>query len=166
MPHVDDLLTALDRQAALREETRRLITAAQARPHGASALAERLARQLRTALDRMPTHTEPDEFEAPTPPAQAVTPAPPASTAPAAPSKPKRKPRPKPRPEHTEPATCPSCGGAVRPGARFCKHCGTSLQTPEPAEPEPEPARCPACGKNVRPGARFCAHCGVPLSTA
>ena len=51
-------------------------------------------------------------------------------------------------------APCPSCGKAVRPGARFCSGCGTTLVT-----------GCPACGAPVEDtAARFCELCGLPLA--
>jgi VWFA-related protein len=46
-------------------------------------------------------------------------------------------------------ATCSACGEALRPGARFCKACGT-----------PQATICVNCGATLRPGARFCAKCG------
>jgi hypothetical protein len=49
--------------------------------------------------------------------------------------------------------TCPACGETVRPGARFCEHCGTPLA-----------AACPKCGAVVRSGAKFCDSCGTPLN--
>ncbi len=46
--------------------------------------------------------------------------------------------------------SCPSCGRANRPGARFCGGCGRSLAP-----------RCPACGSEREPGAQFCDACGA-----
>ncbi len=37
-------------------------------------------------------------------------------------------------------ATCNSCGGAVNPGGRFCKHCGAPTVSPEPTQPVPQAA--------------------------
>jgi class 3 adenylate cyclase/tetratricopeptide (TPR) repeat protein len=48
--------------------------------------------------------------------------------------------------------TCPACGRASRPGARFCGGCGTSLAP-----------RCAACGAESEPDARFCDACGAAL---
>jgi class 3 adenylate cyclase/tetratricopeptide (TPR) repeat protein len=48
--------------------------------------------------------------------------------------------------------TCPGCGRASRPGARFCSACGTSLAP-----------RCPACGAETEVDARFCDACGAGL---
>ena len=51
-------------------------------------------------------------------------------------------------------APCPSCGKALRPGARFCGGCGATLA-----------AACPACGAPVEDdSARFCERCGSPLA--
>jgi hypothetical protein len=50
-------------------------------------------------------------------------------------------------------AICPACGETVRPGAKFCEHCGTPLV-----------AACPKCGAAVRSGAKFCDSCGTPLN--
>lgn len=49
--------------------------------------------------------------------------------------------------------SCPSCGGEVAPGQRFCGACGASL-----------PAGCPRCGASAPSGQRFCANCGAPLT--
>jgi VWFA-related protein len=78
-------------------------------------------------------------------------------------------PPPRPRPEGQpqapppEPASypCPRCAQPVRPGARFCPHCGQSAQ----ASPQSPPAllACPRCGQALRPGARFCRQCGHQL---
>ena len=49
-------------------------------------------------------------------------------------------------------AACPSCGGGVQPGQRFCPGCGTALAR-----------ACSVCGSAVDAGARFCAQCGNKL---
>ena len=49
---------------------------------------------------------------------------------------------------------CPSCGGTVPEGGRFCVQCGAPL-----------PTTCGACGFANPPDARFCAGCGVPLTS-
>ncbi len=48
--------------------------------------------------------------------------------------------------------TCPGCGTANRPEARFCLNCGTGLAL-----------ACPN-GHPVPAGARFCDECGAPLA--
>ncbi|MBN1975820.1 MAG: VWA domain-containing protein [Anaerolineae bacterium] len=65
-------------------------------------------------------------------------------------------PAPKPSPAAPGAATCPVCGEALRPGARFCKACGT----PQAAHDAPQATACANCGAALRPGARFCANCG------
>lgn len=47
---------------------------------------------------------------------------------------------------------CPSCGGQVLPGQRFCTACGAALSS-----------ACPGCGASVLPGQRFCTGCGRQL---
>ncbi len=49
-------------------------------------------------------------------------------------------------------SACPQCGQTVRPGDRFCAHCGAKLAY-----------ECPNCGKPVAVGDRFCTDCGRPL---
>ena len=46
--------------------------------------------------------------------------------------------------------TCPSCGEAVRPDAKFCDSCGATLRRD-----------CSECGQPLRPGAKFCDSCGA-----
>lgn len=50
---------------------------------------------------------------------------------------------------------CPSCGQAVRAGAKFCDNCGAVLQQD-----------CPQCGQALRPGAKFCDSCGAKVEAA
>ncbi len=53
---------------------------------------------------------------------------------------------------------CVGCGADLRPGAKFCKKCGTVVG------PKPGPATetaCANCGKPIKPGAKFCAGCGT-----
>jgi VWFA-related protein len=81
--------------------------------------------------------------------------------------------RPEPPPPATPPPaaeTCPACGETLRPGARFCKACGTpqaAWGTPQaawgtPRAPcgAPQATTCAHCGKALRPGALYCANCG------
>ncbi|MBV8553324.1 MAG: AAA family ATPase [Acidobacteriaceae bacterium] len=49
-------------------------------------------------------------------------------------------------------SSCPSCGAAASPAAKFCEECGTAL-----------PARCPRCGSQVSRKAKFCPECGTAL---
>ncbi|HET7702827.1 MAG TPA: zinc-ribbon domain-containing protein, partial [Candidatus Limnocylindrales bacterium] len=50
---------------------------------------------------------------------------------------------------------CSQCGGSAPDSARFCPHCGTSLE-----------AACAACGTSLVAGARFCAQCGTPVAAS
>jgi len=65
--------------------------------------------------------------------------------------------------------TCPKCNRPVRPGAKFCGFCGTTL-TPVRLVASPQPAKnngaanCPHCNAPLRPGVKFCANCGKPVS--
>jgi len=65
--------------------------------------------------------------------------------------------------------TCPKCNRPVRPGAKFCGFCGTTL-TPARLVASPQPAKnngaanCPHCNAPLRPGVKFCANCGKPVS--
>lgn len=55
---------------------------------------------------------------------------------------------------------CPKCGAQNRAGGRFCRNCGTPLQSVAQAN-----ITCPTCSAPLRPGARFCRHCGAALNT-
>lgn len=59
-------------------------------------------------------------------------------------------------------ATCPHCQKSVRPGTRFCPHCGQKIDTPSSSASPPSalPSACPHCGAPLRPGAKFCGRCG------
>jgi len=63
----------------------------------------------------------------------------------------------------TDEHTCAHCGAALRPGARFCKQCGTALhEFDKPittAADSAARAACPHCGAPVRSTARFCPSC-------
>ena len=65
--------------------------------------------------------------------------------------------------------TCPKCNRPVRPGAKFCGFCGTTL-TPARLVASPQPAKnngaanCPHCNAPLRAGVKFCANCGKPVS--
>src|ERR1700739_2889292 len=57
------------------------------------------------------------------------------------------------------PASCPNCGTALAPDARFCPTCGK-------ATTQIQPGTCPKCGaKNVL-GHNYCPGCGFPLTPA
>ena len=70
-------------------------------------------------------------------------------------------------------STCPNCGKPVRPGARFCGNCGTTITSAPPVQPQAAPSvengatvACPFCGKPVRPDAKFCPSCGNTITLA
>lgn len=47
--------------------------------------------------------------------------------------------------------TCPNCNNEVKKGAKFCSHCGASLETKK---------HCPNCGIEIENDAKFCPNCG------
>jgi class 3 adenylate cyclase/tetratricopeptide (TPR) repeat protein len=51
--------------------------------------------------------------------------------------------------------TCPSCGSANPPGAKFCNECATRLN-----------ASCPSCGASNPPSAKFCSECATSLAAS
>jgi hypothetical protein len=65
-------------------------------------------------------------------------------------------------------SVCPRCNGAVKPGAAFCMHCGSSLSaqtavataTPPPTPSQPLTHPCIACHAEVPVGMAFCTNCG------
>ena len=61
---------------------------------------------------------------------------------------------------------CPNCGKPVRPGAKFCGNCGTTMVLPaQPVGPDAlAKSTCPFCGSPVRPEAKFCPVCGKVLT--
>jgi predicted nucleic acid-binding Zn ribbon protein len=80
---------------------------------------------------------------------------------------PKKKPKPKPRLNEPKPkptprassvpsvaaaaTACPSCGTALKSGAKFCSQCGAKTAT----------AVCASCGAALKAGAKFCSGCGT-----
>ena len=81
------------------------------------------------------------------------------SPAPAPDSAPKRGPQPEPASplEDAAALTCAACGKAVRPGAKFCTHCGQKI------EAAPTERLCRACGQPAKPEQKFCTSCGAKL---
>ena len=55
---------------------------------------------------------------------------------------------------------CVKCGADLRPGAKFCKKCGTVVS---PKQSPPSETACANCGKPIKPGAKFCAGCGTRI---
>lgn len=58
---------------------------------------------------------------------------------------------------------CGKCGTELKPGVKFCKHCGTRVELQAHAVPQPEAAKLCVCGANIVPGAKFCRKCGKPI---
>jgi predicted amidophosphoribosyltransferase len=46
---------------------------------------------------------------------------------------------------------CKNCGAELRPGSRFCEHCGAKNA----------PEFCVNCGTKLEAGSQFCGNCGV-----
>lgn len=67
------------------------------------------------------------------------------------------------------PPSCHGCGAPLAPSAKFCRECGTAVETTEPnARPAPpageEQARsCPSCGAAGIGETGFCRSCGERL---
>jgi hypothetical protein len=69
---------------------------------------------------------------------------------------------PAPRPAISGP-TCPSCGGRVETGMKFCPNCRRSLS----GDGEPlaaGPKFCAQCGAELLAGAKFCTGCGARVA--
>jgi len=59
--------------------------------------------------------------------------------------------------------SCPKCEKPIRPGAKFCGHCGETVSSAAAGAQQQAPPNgspCPHCSKPVRKGAKFCSHCG------
>ena len=50
---------------------------------------------------------------------------------------------------------CPFCNEPIKPGAKFCVHCGKKLESGD---------NCPQCGSPLKPGAKFCTKCGTRIA--
>lgn len=50
---------------------------------------------------------------------------------------------------------CPYCNENIKPGAKFCAHCGKKLE---------ETNSCPQCHSALKPGAKFCGKCGTRIA--
>jgi len=64
-----------------------------------------------------------------------------------------------PEPVEVDAATlpCPSCGQAVRVGARHCENCGQAM----PEESISAGRFCEGCGAELSAAAKFCSECGA-----
>ncbi|MGE5416047.1 MAG: zinc ribbon domain-containing protein [Acidobacteriota bacterium] len=54
---------------------------------------------------------------------------------------------------------CSQCSTVLKPGARFCTNCGTSIMDQPPAK-----LFCHNCGNKLIPGMKFCSNCGADNS--
>ena len=87
------------------------------------------------------TAPQPEPIPEPEPiPVEESTPVPEAVPEPEPIPEPIVEPTPVPEPEPIpEPAVCPNCGAVLKPNARFCSKCGTSLEAPSrPVAPQPD----------------------------
>lgn len=55
---------------------------------------------------------------------------------------------------------CPSCGGSVARGSKFCDKCGAMMPIAD-AEVVPAQKKCPGCGEQIDGKAIFCPNCGA-----
>ena len=69
-------------------------------------------------------------------------------------------------------SVCPRCNGAIKPGASFCMHCGsslvgqTSVATAQSQQALPQTRQCIACHSEVPASTAFCTNCGQPMQAA
>ena len=59
-------------------------------------------------------------------------------------------------PQNAAPAAkafCKNCGAELKPGSRFCEHCGAKNA----------PEFCTNCGAKLEAGSQFCGNCGVRI---
>lgn len=68
---------------------------------------------------------------------------------------------------------CPRCNGAVKPGAAFCTHCGSSLSSPQtavatatPTPSQPLTRQCIACHAVMPIEMAFCTNCGQSMQAS
>jgi predicted RNA-binding Zn-ribbon protein involved in translation (DUF1610 family) len=59
---------------------------------------------------------------------------------------------------------CPSCGGPIPPGSKFCPGCGQQLIWQTDAPPSQSLYSCPRCKAAVPFGIRSCQNCGLELA--
>lgn len=56
---------------------------------------------------------------------------------------------------------CKNCGTELKDNAKFCHHCGNSMN---PIDKEVTPIYCRNCGKKLSDDAKFCADCGTTVN--
>lgn len=62
--------------------------------------------------------------------------------------------------------TCSNCGQVNRPDARFCRRCGSPLESRPSGRGSLQGHVCPRCGQTgISPQARFCKKCGAVLES-
>lgn len=52
---------------------------------------------------------------------------------------------------------CPHCNETIKPGAKFCVHCGKKIDVTN---------CCPQCHAELKPGAKFCVKCGTRITNS
>lgn len=53
---------------------------------------------------------------------------------------------------------CPNCYKEIKDSAKFCRYCGTKIET------HSNQTKCPKCGSQNRKDAKFCDSCGAKIS--
>ena len=64
-----------------------------------------------------------------------------------------------PIPTAVSAVSCPNCGTALAPGAKFCSNCGCNLHPATTVQQK----GCPSCGHPVSVGMKFCPECGTAV---
>lgn len=64
---------------------------------------------------------------------------------------------------------CPHCNEAIKPGAKFCVHCGKKIEVSNENATQDKTMKsdeniCPQCHNPLKPGAKFCTKCGTKIS--
>lgn len=69
---------------------------------------------------------------------------------------------PQDQPREVSELVCSKCGETLKAGAKFCKFCGTVVDT-SMAVSQPPPVNLCTCGAKISTGAKFCRNCGKPV---
>lgn len=64
---------------------------------------------------------------------------------------------------------CPHCNETIKPGAKFCVHCGKKIEVSNENATQDKTMKsdeniCPQCHNPLKPGAKFCTKCGTKIS--